>query len=51
MTTKEQSKLWNTQPTGLKINIEKTKIMKSLENEEDTDDEDEVVIFEKVSEF
>lgn len=39
------------QPTGLKINTEKTKIMKSLENEEDTEDEDEVIVLEKVSEF
>ena len=39
---------------GLKINKEKTKIMKLLENEENeenTDDDDEAVSYEKVNEF
>jgi len=36
---------------GLKINREKTKIMKLLQNEENTDDDDEDVVFEKVNEF
>lgn len=36
---------------GLKINREKTKIMKLLENEENTGDDDEAVVFEKVNEF
>jgi hypothetical protein len=34
---------------GLKINREKTKIMKLLENEENTDDDDRAVVFEKVN--
>jgi len=36
---------------GLKINREKTKIMKLLENERNTDDDDEDVGYEKVNEF
>jgi hypothetical protein len=36
---------------GLKINMAKPKIMKLLENKEDTDDEDEDVVFDKVNEF
>jgi len=34
---------------GLKINEEKTKIKELLKNEENTDEDDEDVVFEKVN--